>query len=193
MALAIPSCGIKAYMDGELLKHTRENWANKPYRWLDNRNFWLPLMVLLLLVAIIDEFAKHPTGVRLVDVGFWAAVIAYGFMIFCGLMRITPIEWKRYSLKDFIAKYGKSEMLFIPIRHIRTDGNLPEAEFEVAVLDTPRRTLGGPFCLVLFQIFDRLGKKPEVEGGKPVYIFSGDGDLLKFEEEYVPFGSPAKA
>lgn len=152
----------------------------------------MPLFLLVVGLDIFDDWQGKSLGFKNYNLDLIMLVAAYASMLFCGSMRITPLKWKRHSLKDFVAQYGKRELLFAAVRNVRVYRNMPEAEFEVAVLDSSG---GGPFGLVLYQTFDRLGEKPDYakDGGKPIAIFSGGGSQVQFGEAYAPFGSFAKA
>ena len=189
MASDIPACGIQEYMDGEVLRHARENWANKPYRFLDRREPWVLFLGLAVLLALITFFLDKPVLEEWARTGLVLLLITMlGLMSLCGWARIAPLEWKRHPVFGLTLHYGGREVIFQMVRHIRMNSPTPDADFEVAVLDHPDR---GPFGFVLFQMNEHYGTLPAYakNGGKPIAIFDGAGRQQQFGENYIPFGA----
>ncbi len=186
----IPVQGIEAYMDGEVRRWTKENWANKPYSALNNRWFWLPFVVFVLGLDILDDWHGKTLGIRsyALDLGLLGG--AYFLMLLLERLRIQPLQWGRYTFRTFTDRYGGWYMPSIEttVSNVRRDA--PLADFELAVLEESGTEKPKKFGIILFQTLDRMGKvAPELEDGKPLLVCDDRGWVREFGEAYAPFGS----
>ena len=205
MAVDIPACGIKAYMEGEVRKHLPSNGWWRFLKKIENSQKWLVLLgTLLALGLMVLDYQRGTTILAghgdtapfivsvFVDAVFVVGFGGYALWILGNIPAKAPGVWRRYALKDFTKKYGPwcFPGIAAAIAQIRRSNYM--AEFEFAVLERPFPDPQNPeyFGLVLFQTTDRAGQIPTAfRDGLPLCICDSAGHQLQFDEGYTPSGS----
>jgi len=198
MATQIPE-DIEAYKKQKIQQFTPPNKAQLLYKRLLSWQGGAFIVVLWTLVCVwlykwgFDLLSFPPerlTGLPRVGFSLYFSlmatmifIIAPVYMLLSALRR-TPGAWRHYGLADFLDYYDyKVPAIAAEVRRVRAA--LPEAEFEVEVLQAEPFAIGDVLGVILYQTLDELGAVPPYakEGGKPLLVLNGQGGTEMFNEK----------